>query len=442
MSETVRRVRFPTATTARAVAALFACNRRFIKGRSGYGGGKTHAGVFWCIKQAALNPGLSGLAVEPTSGMVDDILVPKIEEVCEASGLPFRLSKPSGRLNWHLPDFGFTWLLRSADKPHRLVGPTLAAGLIDEAGLQANKVFRIVVSRVRDRRAPHPAILALGTPDQFNFFYSVWHKHRVHPDYAEFHWTTMDNAANLDPAYIPTMLENFDELQVRAYLYGEHVNLASGLVFSNFTDANIMKRPIEPDPGDSVSLRAPERLIWTMDFNVNPMTAVLWLRRGDDMVAVDELVLRHSHTQETAAEMQRRFPFSAWPRQLVVCDATGTSRSSVSGYSNVDVLKEAGFEVDFLRVRHEMDAINAARAMICNARGRRRLFVHERCRKLVTSMQTWSFEPDSMKTMERQYADDPELYFVPHLADNVKYLCHVLFPVSKPQWKVDDEEAE
>jgi len=180
--------------------------------------------------------------------------------------------------------------------------------------------------------------------------------------------------------------------------------------------------------------------VWTMDFNIDPMTAVGWVLRGAgeqrEARAFIELVIRHSHAEEMAAEIKRRYPFKLYPGQKIYCDATGSSGSSTTGRSHVDILRQAGFDVDYKHVGHEADPINCARRMIRDAAGRRRLFISTECPKTILSLKVWSYKSHSNKTREEEYADDRELYFVPHLADNVKYLAWNLFPIHKPDWSI------
>lgn len=430
-------IRFPTRTTPEQAVRAWRSRAFFIKVRGGWGCGKTFWLVHWALKKAAMNPGRRGILVEPTSSMVSDVLIPTIEEVCELHGIEAHLRFSGGRQSWTIPEFGFRYMLRSGDKPHRLLGPTLAVAGIDEAGQQKHGVFSKVSGRVRDKRAPDPGMACTGTPDDMtSWFYQEWKRQRGNPNYAEYNWTTYDNQANLRPGYIDDLKSTLDELHFRAFVLGEDVNLASGVVFSNFTEANL-RTGVRPVPGDRKRGFNGEELIWTMDFNVDPMTAVLWVQRGDRVYAVHEIVLRHSHLTETIEAMRAAFPFSTWPRQTVVPDATGSNHTSIAGFSHVDMLREAGYQARFKHVRFEQDAITAARRMICDAAGRRRLFIDpERCPKLVISMQTWGYKPGGLVTQEREYAGDDLLYFVPHLADNVKYLCHTLFPYRKPKWRL------
>lgn len=420
-------VTFPTATSPTAQADFYYSNARYCRAVTGYGGGKTYALVAKMVKLAAMNPGLEGLIVEPTHGMVADILLPTIERFCDDNGLTYRFVKPAGRIDWLLDDFNFRFMLRSGDNPSRLVGTSVACAGIDEAGLQDGDVYRKVVSRVRDARAKLLQINAVGTPDGLNWFYTTWANNQGNADFASFNWTTSDNAANLAEGYDGTLKENYSPEQYRAYSLGEFVALTQGIVFSNFSGANIQEwRPMAGQP-----------IIWGMDFNVDPMCASAWQQVGDQIKACGELVLRHTHTEEFSKRMLEMFPLNKYPGTMIACDPTGKARSSTSGFTNIDILEQAGFKVEFRHVRHEMDAINAGRRMICDATGRRRVSIDaERCPRLLTAVKSWAFKEDSMRTKEEEYRGDKDLFFVPHMADTLKYLAHALYPIAKPSWSV------
>ncbi len=428
-------IRFPTATTPEAARAAFRSEARYLRAHTGWGGGKTYLGVHWMIKMAALNPGLRGVAIEPTHGMVTDVLKPAIEEVCARHKFPFAFERPHGRLDLLFPSLRFRWMLRSGDNPDTLVGPTLAAAWIDEAGLQQSEVFQKVDSRLRDARANFIQLLCTGTPDALNWFHSTWNNKIGNPEYASYHWRTRDNARNLASGYVDNLRGSLSELQFRAFEGGEFLALTAGVVFPEFSDAdggNVIA-PFRPRPGKS-------KIIWLMDFNVDPMTPSGWTLRGagDQMEArcFTEICIRHSHAEEMALEIKKRYPFREFPGQRIICDATGSSGSSVTGRSHTDILQQHGFTVDYKHVQIEADPINAARRMIKAADGKRRMFISSACPKLITSMKTWSYKPHSNKTQEEEYANDNDLYFVPHFADHVKYLAWNLFPIRKLEWRI------
>jgi hypothetical protein len=62
-----------------------------------------------------------------------------------------------------------------------------------------------------------------------------------------------------------------------------------------------------------------------MDFNINPMTAVIAQRAGDQCQIIDEIVLANSNTQEMMQELNRRYA-ERHEQGLVYPDPSGVAR--------------------------------------------------------------------------------------------------------------------
>src|SRR5690606_25918631 len=79
-----------------------------------------------------------------------------------------------------------------------------------------------------------------------------------------------------------------------------------------------------------------------MDFNVTKMSAVVYVRRGDTMHAVDEFVDLFD-TPAMIEAIKERYPkhsIGVYP------DASGDNRKSVgASYTDISLLKNAGFNV-------------------------------------------------------------------------------------------------
>jgi hypothetical protein len=112
-----------------------------------------------------------------------------------------------------------------------------------------------------------------------------------------------------------------------------------------------------------------------MDFNVNPMSAVIAVRAADNCHVLEALEVPTSNTEEMAAEIHQRYP----NRRVIVCpDPSGRARktSAPVGQTDFTILERAGFEVRApSRAPLVPDRVNNTQAMLKSADGVRRLFV-------------------------------------------------------------------
>lgn len=422
-----RHIEFPTPTSPPAQAEFFLdFQHSTIAGVTGMGGGKTYSGAAKTVALAYMNPGLTGLACEPTHGMTRDILLPTYEKFLEENGIPYRMNRSQGQAEVLLTEPRFRIMLRSAENPDRLKGPNVVFFWMDEAGQAEEAAWQNGCSRVRDKSGKVLQKIATGTPEGLNWFYHTFGD-KKRPGVAVYQWSTIDNAANLAAGYADGMRDTYDDTLYKSYVMGQFVPFVSGVVFDNFSGANV--GPAKPVVGLPI--------YWGMDFNVDPFCAIGFQEGGGKVFAVAEVVIRNTHTTEAAEEMKRQFPLDRYPGQTIYCDPTGGNRHTAGGgHTDVDLLQRAGYKVDYNRFRTERDPINAGRALICNAAGQRKLVVGDHLERVITALKTWAYKPGSLQTQEKEYATDKNLYFVPHLADAFKYYAHSRHPIIKSEWRI------
>ena len=80
-----------------------------------------------------------------------------------------------------------------------------------------------------------------------------------------------------------------------------------------------------------------------MDFNLDPMSAVVCVRHHDTLLAIDEVVMWGSNTDEMAQELKARYPDK---RVIIYPDPASRQRkTSAGGRTDLSILQNAGFEV-------------------------------------------------------------------------------------------------
>jgi hypothetical protein len=166
----------------------------------------------------------------------------------------------------------------------------------------------------------------------------------------------------------------------------------------------------------------PREIAVGVDFNVSPMSAVIFVRTGDRVHAIDEVQMFSSNTQELVDEIRRRYPSS---RIWAYPDPAGNQRkTSAGGATDITILQNAGWTVKAPRSHNAVrDGINAVNSMLCNAEGQRRFFVDPRCRHTIESLEKFGYKPDTQIPDKDSGWD--------HMCDAVRYYFDFVFPVRR-----------
>lgn len=297
----------------------------------GYGSGKSFAGIFKTVMMKLRYPGIDVAYYLPTYGLIRDIAFPKFSQIFNDIGMAFKLNRsdkefvtPLGRI-----------ILRSMDNPSSIVGYEVGYSLIDETDiLPANKmeeVFAMIIARNR-LKLPNGEINktdVVGTPEGFKWAYKFFVKESS-ADRVIIRAKTADNPF-LPPNYIDTLRATYTEQQLAAYLNGEFVNLTSGTVYRNYDRfLNGTDRTIQPK----------DVLHIGMDFNVTKMNAIVHVKDGEIISAVDEIVNAYD-TQELCELIKTKY---FGHKVIVYPDASGANRKT-TGKSDHDVIRSYGFVV-------------------------------------------------------------------------------------------------
>jgi hypothetical protein len=159
-----------------------------------------------------------------------------------------------------------------------------------------------------------------------------------------------------------------------------------------------------------------------MDFNIDPMSAVVFAREGDDVYAIDEIEMYSSNTQEMVAELKSRY---AGSRIWVYPDPASRQRkTSAGGVTDLSILQNAGFTVK-APVSHNpvRDGVNAVNSKLCNTAGVRSFFVDPRCRRLIECLERQTYKPGTTQPDKDSGYD--------HLTDATRYYFDYVFPVRR-----------
>jgi hypothetical protein len=170
---------------------------------------------------------------------------------------------------------------------------------------------------------------------------------------------------------------------------------------------------------------APSQIAIGMDFNIDPMSAVVFAREGNNVWAIDEIEMYSSNTQEMVAEIRSRYGALRPDRITVYPDPASRQRkTSAGGTTDLSILQNAGFSVKAPNSHNPVrDGVNAVNSMLCSAGGQRRFFVDPRCKRLIECLERHNYKPGTTVPDKDAGYD--------HLTDAARYYFDYVFPVRR-----------
>jgi Terminase large subunit, T4likevirus-type, N-terminal len=408
----------------------------FIKAMvAGYGAGKTLIGSKRAIAMSLLNNGQPHFWVSPSYKVAKRTVVPTLIELLDGKktvdkGLRYKYNKSDNEfLITHRGRTGRIWI-GSGEEPDSLKGPNVGTATIDEPFIQDEAVFLQMLARVRAPKAKHREIGLLGTPEQLNWGYDICEGEDA--DRYDIGMINVATSANLalPQQYIDTLLAGYTARMKQAFFDGQFINLSKGAIYYGFSrHRNIVRLE---DPG--------HELLVGMDFNVDPMAAIVFWVNGKHMHIVAEIEIENADTQYMADILSqnnegtneeivkgqiRNFldKEGAMRVRTIYPDASGRARSTNSpgGTSDFTILRTK-FEVISKSANPKIrDRENAVNGKLNPARGRPTLTIDPACKKIQKYMHAYTHE---LRLKQKQYS---------HLLDALGYPTAYLYPVVKPR---------
>lgn len=223
-------------------------------------------------------------------------------------------------------------------------------------------------------------------------------------DYACMVMNPTDNLDNIDENYITDVLDNMPEKQRRRFKDGEFVEDDDGIVYYEF-DREKHVKATEFENGT---------VFLAMDFNVNPMTAIIFQVFHDQIHVHDEVYLENSDTPKMCKELQSR----GYAGLKVIPDSTAKNRKT-SGKSDLIILKEHGFQVIPTRNPYVVDRVNAVNRMFSQDR----LVINRRCKKLINDLEKVAWRNGELD-------QKGENSMLTHISDALGYGVWKHFPIA------------
>lgn len=296
--------------------------------------------------------------------------------------------------------------LKGAEKPDSLRGRALDFCVLDEfADMRKEAWYEVIRPSLSDRQG---GALFIGTPKGRNHFYELWGKNGD-AGWTSFQYTTLEGG-NVPQEEIQSAKLDLDERTFNQEYMARFVNY-SGVIYYSFSREESVIRYNGPV----------HSVIIGMDFNLDPMSAVIMVRKGDLLHVIDEIVMFGSNTDEMVSEIKQRYKNAGVT--IYPDPASRQRKTSAGGRTDLSILQNAGFEVK-VRTSHTAvrDRINAVNARLLSTDGQRRLLVDPKCRKVIESLERHTY---------KEGTSQPEKDGFDHMNDALGYAIDYLFPIKK-----------
>lgn len=255
--------------------------------------------------------------------------------------------------------------------------------------------------------------LFIGTPKGIgNWSYDIYQQAQQWPDdWRSFQFTTLQGG-RVSPEEIAAAQRDLDARTFRQE-YEATFETYGNRIFYAFDPVHNTKAYT----GD-----LPRSIMIGMDFNVDPMTAVVAIRSGELCYVIDEIVMYSSNTNEMVSEIQTRYP----GRHITVYPdpASRQRKTSAGGATDLTILQNAGFTVKAPHAHNPVrDGINSVNSRLCSASGERRLFIDPACRKTIDALNKFSYKEGTSQPDKDSGYD--------HISDALRYLIDYVWPVKR-----------
>jgi phage terminase large subunit len=368
--------------------------------------GKTHLSIRELCKHAK-EPGREVWYVAPTYKMAKQIVWRKLKN--KLQDLNWVKKANETELTLQLRN-GSVISLKGADNYDSLRGVGLDFIVLDEfADIDPEAWYETLRPTLSDKQG---RALFIGTPKGIgNWAYEIYQNSIDNANWQSYSFTTIDGG-RVPQEEIEAAKQDLDERTFRQEYLATFETFA-GRIYYGFDRAGNVK---------SWDKSIPDVVYIGMDFNIDPMSAIIAVREGDTLYVVDEIRLFSSNTQEAVAEIKSRYNRS---KIFVYPDPAGHQRkSSASGATDITILSNAGFVVKAPRHHTPVrDRINAVNSRLCSSSGIRHLYIDPKCKYTIEGLERQTYKEGSSQPDKDGGYD--------HMNDALGYMVDYLFPVKR-----------
>jgi hypothetical protein len=392
----------------------------------GYGCGKTKVLATKLIVLSLMNAGHEGIALSPTYGMSQKVLIPEIEQQLRDYEIKYTYNKSNLVFDIATGTNKKTRLhVLAAESYKRAAGINAAFFGVDEADLiqpdLAAAAWQMLSSRLRKGNVFQGC--AVSTPEGHNFLWQFFvddidQKPELKASRRIIRASTYDNPF-LPPEYIAELESQYPPHLVRAYMYGEFVNLKGKTVYYTFD------KVLNNSNLTLADVILGETLHIGMDFNYAGMAATCAIIRGNEVHIIDELI-GANNTEEMIKQIKERY----FGRQLIIYpDPAGTQRKSSATDTDIVQLRKAGLPVRAMSTHPLIkDRVASVNAMFMNGAAERRLRVNSTtCKGTTKALMKQTYNANGQPEKNERLGINET--FVDGPLDALGYFIYSLYPL-------------
>lgn len=306
----------------------------------GIGSGKTHAGCVYILKNIVEYPRARGAIFANSYRQLSNSTLVSMFRLLNDLQIPYSYNQQKGLLK--VANAELLCLSLENYDVHR--GIEIGYGWLDEAQDADGEAFNVISGRLRDKKGPLELRLT-GTPKGFTWLFDYFVGNKKTDDFKFIKAKTVDNH-HLPSGYIQSLYKQYSEKFAQQELEAEFVDTNRGKIYYAF-DRNVHVKELKNFRG----------IPWIgMDFNVDPMTAVIGMLNENQIYIMDEVLLRDSNTRAMCNELIKK----GYRGNRIIPDFTGRAlKTSSAGVSDLMILEEYGFRIEGSGNPFRMDRYNA-----------------------------------------------------------------------------------
>ncbi len=384
-----------------------------------YGGsrsGKTFLATYAIFVRAALCPNSRHCILrEKFAHAIQSIWLDTIPKMLAIAMPNLKAIPNKSRYYYKLPNGSEVWVggLDNADRVEKILGNEYSTMYFNECSQLDYHSITMARTRLAQKNTLRKMTYYDMNPPKKNEWQYFLFEKKIDPvddeavenpdDFVSILMNPGDNLENIDPEYIK-LLEKMPEKQRNRFLLGLYDDESDGNAYYSFS-RNKHVQSVKKKPGT---------IFVAMDFNVDPMSAILVQLIDNKVCVFDEVFQRNSDTFKMCAELKKR----GYSGLQVIPDSTGKNRKT-SGQSDFDILKENGFTVMSTYNPFVTDRVNNVNRLFTNDE----IIIDNKCKKLIADLEkvVWKNNSLDQKT-------DP---MRTHISDCLGYFCHKMKPFKK-----------